>query len=269
MYFRIRAHFVKDLDSGIRKMDFCNFVTQYLGRTGYRDVWHLLKIAYPHVDRVRKGRKYMYWGIRHSDKTIEQTESSLGSNKDIECNNNNNNNSPVDAMEGEAYFERCPSIKVKSEKMSDEDTAKSDNLLVMEFKEKDVFESFEDYEKSKENRLCTGKNGERSVTPPLEIFTEHQMTDSIELASKGNASNNQTDKKEEASIESSLGFPSEPNESALTTNLLKPENINRVCIPLIQDVKKQRKNKGMSLYFFNFHLSIVVIFTVPLKKMRA
>lgn len=84
--------FVKDMESGVRKVDFYNYVTGHLGRIGYRDVWHILKIAYPHVDRVRRGRKYMYWGIRHVDDKLEHmTSASLNEGDGALCGNTNVN----------------------------------------------------------------------------------------------------------------------------------------------------------------------------------
>lgn len=299
--------FIKDEESGVRKVDFYNYVTEHLGRIGYRDVWHILKIAYPHVDRVRRGRKYMYWGIRHKDDKIEQLNASLlendihctdkiktskntekynnsaddGKNIDVKnstnnnntmCINNNNNtefnnkgyklysntniegsnNKNTDVinenrnkssnMDKQNKLSSSNYVAVKAEQFSDdEERNKTEDFLVIEFKEKDVFESFEDYEKSRE---YIGKDI-RCLTPPREIFTEKQTSSSsLEIDDK-KAEETQTDnnKKEDDSVctAASMLYQSHKDNDIFAPNLLKPENINRVCIPLIHDAKKPRK----------------------------
>lgn len=337
---RIRTNFIKDLESGVRKTDFYNYVTEHLGKTGYRDVWHLLKIAYPHVDRVRRGRKYMYWGVRHADDQVkfeekddgnngedEDEENHLDQDKEFsaeegslkmevdgcseECSGNqlnelNSSEGPSECKRPSSADTKLPSgLLVKLEKDSDIDEPKPDDVVVIEFKDKEVFASFEDYEKSKQTADQNGnlikidgkktrgnktKNeGERrtvarSVSPPLEIFSFESLKDDdknkiLELSStpKDHHDNDEfkSDRKDHGQVtplkqherchgdsDNGTATLKEPENGSLSnsqegkvctfgdkrreefaSNLLHPENINRMCMPLIKDLGNKNSNK--------------------------
>ncbi|XP_031562244.1 uncharacterized protein LOC116298044 [Actinia tenebrosa] len=331
----IRTHFVKDLESGVRKTDFYDYVTEHLGKTGYRDVWHLLKIAYPHVDRVRRGRKYMYWGVRHADDHVKFEETDDGNNgEDDDEETNVENHLDQDKefsaeessfrMEVESFSEesrgnqldelnysqtppesKTPSTEhtklpsgllVKVEKDTDNDDQKQSDVVVIEFKDKEVFASFEDYEKSKQTSDQNGNlikiRGEktrgrktanegdqrtvvRSVSPPLEIFSLESLKDDDKnnnhLSNPKDHHNNdefksdRMDNRQATSLKQHDGCHGdsdngtavlkEPENGSLSKsqegklpifgdkrreemapNLLHPENINRMCMPLIKDL---------------------------------
>ncbi|KAK3714886.1 hypothetical protein QZH41_001875 [Actinostola sp. cb2023] len=207
-----------------------------------------------------------------------------------------------------ANNERCKSaatVVVKTEHISDEDetvhtTTKPEDVVIMEFKEKDVFASFEDYEKSRhfddqgdfEKEECNSseRNAARlpsgkllskvsqseckrvSVSPPLEIFSESQFSSSESSPTEqtvfarsekqenfhGNgdsslAAHAENEKpagqgKESPTYNESwlIGNGSEfgANKELSTPNLLQPENINRVCIPLIHEGRKRPSKKS-------------------------
>ena len=355
---RIRTTFIEDVNAGVRKTDFYQYVTEHLGRTGYRDVWHLLKIAYPHVDRVRRGRKYMYWGIRHASQGIPSEPTSSddqdpspdremrdGEEEFVSDAENDelyeedkkrmavlssewrsvNEDSPTpDGYHGNGIAENMKPASGKSTNCKDrqllevavkvESDCTKQDVVVMEFKENQVFESFEDYEKSRvvdnNGNWVSGKarafskdmrnrchkkeiahSAKRSVSPPLEIFSSEIMIDSEKYnqfssglpttaMNCGNSNpkkeldarrrpetpreeqdscyGNSVDQDRKSAGQEKQGSTNCNNwimncgssafgsglREATVPNLLEPENINRMCMPLIQDLKRKSTRKA-------------------------
>ncbi|EDO35295.1 predicted protein [Nematostella vectensis] len=152
----IRQRFVKDENSGVRKTDFYNFVLINLGKMSYRDVWHLLKMAYPHVERVRRGRMYMYWGIQFAGAQTENTLSGRSSDEDYNFYESQENGYKRRCLDNTAVVKKERESQFINESCPEE----GDVLKPEEIK---VYTSFEDYKKAETAKMSKNPQDEPNI----------------------------------------------------------------------------------------------------------
>lgn len=64
---RLQSFYVEDKSAFVPVQEYCDTFIKHQGlQCGYRDMWNILKLAFPRVEKVRRGRKYVYWGIRRT-----------------------------------------------------------------------------------------------------------------------------------------------------------------------------------------------------------
>ena len=69
--YRLQSYYTEDKNSFVPVQEYCDAFVKHQGlNVGYRDLWNILKLAFPKVEKIRRGRKYVYWGIR---RIVERT----------------------------------------------------------------------------------------------------------------------------------------------------------------------------------------------------